>query len=110
MDSKESTVDRRSVLRRVGGGLALLVLAPVAAAVQGCGKKELACTDTAGLSFPDTQTRVALQYLERALDPAKQCRNCRLFQPAGPESCGHCQVVKGPINPLGGCLSWVVKA
>jgi High potential iron-sulfur protein len=109
MDSKESTVDRRSVLRRVGGGLALLVLAPVAAAVQGC-KKELACTDTAGLTYAETQTRGALRYVDHSTDPAKQCKNCRLFQPAGPESCGHCQVLKGPINPLGGCLSWVIKA
>ena len=105
----ESSRDRRSVLRRVGGGFALLVLAPVAAAVEGCGKKELSCTDTAGLSPTDVQTRTALQYHDHTTDPAKPCRTCRLFRSAGEAACGGCEVVKGPINPGGGCAAWAAR-
>lgn len=109
MGSSDSEVGRRAVLRRAGGGLALLVLAPLTTAIEGCGKKALSCTDTAGLSFADAQTRVTLQYTDRALDPSKPCRACRQFRSAGEESCGGCEVVKGPINPAGSCRSWAPR-
>lgn len=109
MDNRESPIDRRSLLRRAGGGLALLVLAPLAAATEGCGKKELSCADTAGLSFADAQTRTTLAYTDHALDPNKPCRACRQFRSAGERSCGSCEVVKGPINPGGGCRSWAAR-
>ncbi|MDO9019968.1 MAG: hypothetical protein Q8S73_04530 [Deltaproteobacteria bacterium] len=109
MRTPDPTLDRRALLRRTGGGLALLVLGPVAAAVEGCGKKALSCVDTAGLSFADAQTRVTLQYVDRALDPAKPCRTCRHFRTAGEAACGGCEVVKGPINPGGGCQSWAAR-
>ena len=105
----DSTVDRRSVLRRVGGGFALLVLAPVAAAVEGCGKKELSCSSTTGLTPADIQTRTALQYVDHAADPAKPCRSCRLFRSAGEAACGGCEVVKGPIHPGGSCSAWAAR-
>jgi hypothetical protein len=109
MDTPRGSLDRRAVLRRVGGALALGVVAPVAAAVEGCGKKPLSCADTAGLSFADAQTRVTLAYTDRALDPTKPCNACAKFRSAGADACGGCEVVKGPINPLGGCRSWTAR-
>ncbi|MBL8603402.1 MAG: hypothetical protein JNK72_15865 [Myxococcales bacterium] len=98
MRDPASPIDRRTLLR-VGGGLALVVLGAGAA---GC-KKALACTDTAGLSAAELSARQALQYNDHAADPSRACNRCRFFQSAGPDSCGHCTLVKGPINPNGGC-------
>lgn len=109
MGSPTQPLGRRAVLRRAGGGLALLVLSPLTAAVQACGKKELSCADSAGMSFSDAQTRVTYQYTDRALDPSKPCRTCRQFRSAGEQACGRCEVVKGPIHPAGGCRAWAPR-
>lgn len=109
MDTPPSALDSRAVLRRVGGGLALLVLAPAAKALEGCCRKALSCADTAGLSFADVQTRVTVEYADQAVDPSKHCRTCQHFRSAGEAACGRCEIVKGSINPSGGCRSWVLK-
>lgn len=110
MKSTSSTLERRVVLKRAGGGLALLALAPVASTLAGCGKKELSCAQAPGLSAADAQTRTTLHYADRSPDPAKNCDNCRLFHSAGADACGSCDVVKGPINPHGHCTAWVAKS
>jgi len=106
MDNSDSRLDRRSLLRRAGGGLALVVLAPLGAAVTGCGKKALVCTDTAGLTAAEAQMRTTLQYVDRAADATRACTRCRFYQPAAADSCGRCTLVKGPIHPDGSCTGF----
>ncbi len=83
-----------------------MVLAPLGATVAGCGKKDLVCTDTAGLTAAEAQMRTTLQYTDRAADPARTCSRCSLYQPAGADSCGRCTLVKGPIHPQGSCTGF----
>jgi len=85
-----------------------LMLVVVGAATWGC-KKELVCTDTAGLTAAERTVRTSLGYVDQSLEAAKVCEGCQLYQPAGPDGCGGCLVVKGPIHPRGYCTSWVKK-
>lgn len=72
---------------------------------------ELACTDVSALAEPDKAMRTTLNYQDRAADPAKTCKACQLYVEATePGKCGGCQVLKGPIHPMGSCNSWVAKA
>jgi hypothetical protein len=88
----------------LGAGLLALPLLPL-----GCGKKELECKDN-GLSFDELKTRKDMGYVDKATDPAKRCELCKLYTPAAPDTCGGCQVVKGPIHPNGFCNVWAAKA
>jgi hypothetical protein len=99
-------ISRRDAARR-------LLLSSTALALPtwlvGC-KKELACTDTSGLTPDEANARTqVMAYVDRSMDASKTCGGCQLFKPAGEGQCGACQVVKGPINPLGNCKSWVKK-
>lgn len=102
-------LDRRTFLTRAAllGGVAA-----GASLLAACGKGGGApvCTDTASLKPDELATRTNLNYVDASADPAKACSGCSLFV-AGPEgACGSCPIVKGPINPNGGCTSWVKKA
>lgn len=104
MDTKRALTRRNAMGLMVIGGLGGL-----GASLSAC-KKELACTDTAGLTPGDAQMRTNQEYSDRSRVPGKQCDNCQLYKAAGPEQCGSCNVLKGPINPKGYCKLWVVKA
>ena len=95
-------ISRRDAVRH------LFVLAAGSALLPAC-KKELSCADATGLSPEDAATRTTLNYLDKAPDPTKVCLGCGLFQPAAPDACGACTIVKGTINPAGSCNSWVKK-
>jgi hypothetical protein len=103
---KKDVHSRREFLRSSAlfGGAALLP-----AWLLACGKKELACTDTAGLSEPDVAMRNTLAYVDRSSDPTKVCSGCALYKPGPADGCGGCQVLKGPIHPQGGCKSFAAK-
>jgi hypothetical protein len=76
-----------------------------------CGKKELSCKEAPGLTPEETTMRnVTLAYVDASPDPAKKCSSCQLYKPAGPEACGGCNILKGPINPNGTCKSFAPKA
>jgi hypothetical protein len=69
------------------------------------------CTDLSGLSEADKETREMYEYVGYSPYEDKSCSNCNLYIP--PEKgneCGGCQVVKGPINPLGHSSQWIAKA
>lgn len=97
-------IDRREALV----GIAAVLIAP--ASLLACGKKQLACTDTSGLSADETAMRTTLSYVDQTPDPSKACSGCQLYKPAGEGQCGGCGVIKGPVNPDGTCKSWVKKA
>ncbi|MFM2154055.1 MAG: hypothetical protein RL199_2490 [Pseudomonadota bacterium] len=102
-------LDRRTFLKAAFGvGAAATSLV----ALGGCssGPKALSCTDTAGLSPAELAMRQQLKYVDQAPDAAKACSGCQFFQSKGPDVCGGCTLVKGPINPKGWCSSWVQKA
>lgn len=69
----------------------------------GCSKKP-SCEDVTGLAPADVAVRQqTAAYTEVATDPAKKCNACLQYVAAAPNACGGCKVVKGPINPAGGC-------
>jgi hypothetical protein len=78
-----------------------------------CSKeKRLSCLDTSSLAPADAQFRTspAVAYLDIAADAVKTCDQCQQFvQPPAPRTCGTCKVVKGPVNPRGGCKLFVAK-
>ena len=51
--------------------------------------------------------RNSLQYVDNSPYPEKLCKNCEFWQPEGAAECGGCQLIKGPIHPMGYCTSWV---
>jgi hypothetical protein len=105
----DDRLSRRDMLQR---SAVLGVLAVTSAASCGKEKKRLSCIDTSGLAPADLQLRTspAVAYLDTAADPTKTCERCQQFLPApAPDTCGTCKVVKGPINPRGGCKLFVAK-
>ena len=98
---KNDKLSRRDAMRS-------LAMFAAGSALIAC-KKDLACTDTAGLSPEDTATRTTLEYVDHTPIAAKECAGCQLYKPAAADACGGCNVVKGPINPRGYCKSWVQK-
>lgn len=102
----DDRLSRRALLQRSAA------IGAFAAFGGACGKQKVAltCTDTSGLSTADLTVRNALAYADFAVDPAKTCSNCQQFipNPVG-NACGTCKVVKGPINPRGGCKSFLAK-
>jgi hypothetical protein len=69
------------------------------------------CNDLTGLTEADITQRNSLGYVEKTEDPAKNCGNCRFYQPGTQANgCGGCQLFKGPVNEGGNCKSWFAKA
>ena len=97
---------RRDLLRSLG---AVVVAGSTPLLVVGCGDDEFACTNLSGLTTAERQARTVLAYVDRSPQPDKRCDNCRFFKSAGPEKCGGCQLIKGPVHPKGYCKSWVTK-
>ncbi len=106
----EITFTRRGLLKSAMLAGATIV---VGASLLSCKKKpqELNCTDVSLLPPAERTAREALKYVEHSPYADKKCQNCRLFVvPPKTGNCGGCQVVKGPINPDGHCISWIAKA
>jgi hypothetical protein len=96
---------RRDALKRVS----LTVLAAGAWGVAGCGKKEVTCTDTTGLTADEVTARKTLEYTDKSPDPSKTCSVCLQFNPGAPNQCGGCKVLKGTVHPNGYCKVWAAK-
>lgn len=108
-------ISRRTALRRIlgfaAGGVA------VAAGLNACGnsseeqKAANACADEDALSVSEASMRKSAHYVERSADPAKMCKSCTFFTPAGDGgACGNCQIFNGPANADGHCDSWAGKS
>jgi len=101
-----TNIARREVLRHL---FVLPVGAAVTAGLVACSRKPQ-CDDIVGLTPEEATLRKdAAGYLEKAEDPAKPCNKCMQFVAASPDACGTCKVVKGPINPEGGCKLFAAK-
>jgi hypothetical protein len=99
-------IPRRDALRRLAV-LSLSTFAPMS--LLACSKRA-SCLDVSGLSTDEVNQRNNVAaYTEQATDPAKPCASCAQFVPTAPDKCGSCKIVKGPINPQGGCKLWVAK-
>jgi hypothetical protein len=99
-------IARRDALRHLA---VLSAAAVVPGFLVACSKKP-SCEDVSGLAPADlTVRRDTAQYVDTAADPAKKCSGCAQYIPAAPNACGGCKVVKGPINPEGGCKLFVPK-
>jgi hypothetical protein len=99
-------IRRREALRHLAVFSAAVVVPGV---LVGCSKKP-SCEDVTGLSPADVAVRRdTAAYVETAADPAKKCSLCAQYGSAAPNACGSCKVVKGPINPEGGCKLFVPK-
>lgn len=107
MTHRVSTLSRRTVLEGALKGSVLLALPVLQFA---CGKKEVVCSDTAGLTADEIKMRKTLDYSDTTADPAKTCSNCQLYKPAAADQCGSCTLLKGTIHPKGFCKSWAAKA
>lgn len=71
---------------------------------------DLQCTDTSGMWPAEVATRTDNEYSDRSTEKDEFCFNCTNFQaPDEPATCGACDTVKGPINPLGWCTAWTEK-
>lgn len=68
------------------------------------------CADLTGLTDDEKQLRVTFEYVAKSPFPEKDCTNCGFWiEPEAGAACGGCKVIKGPINPVGYCKSWVAK-
>jgi hypothetical protein len=63
------------------------------------------------LTSAEKKSREEYQYEEISAKEEELCNNCTHFRiPKKGEECGTCELVKGPINPLGYCNQWFKKA
>lgn len=119
-------MNRREFVKRAG----VFGLAGVAAVyLPGCGKEQAEelgsqphnavqaareaadpCNDVSQLTPDERATRTTFKYQARAKDPTKLCVTCTFWVP-DPKGgfCGTCTLVKGPVHPKGGCMSWAEK-
>ena len=68
------------------------------------------CNDLSGPTEAELATRTTFKYEKRSSDPEKLCKTCNFWQPSKDDAlCGTCTLVKGPIHPLGSCMSWAEK-
>lgn len=52
--------------------------------------------------------RSALKYVDKSPIPNRTCDNCKVYiKPLPNSSYGGCQVIPGPIDPKGYCISWI---
>lgn len=104
----EPKLSRRDL---IGRGAAFGALAVFGAGACSKPKAALSCMDTSGMAAPDLALRnsAAVTYLDLAAESAKTCSKCAQFLPAAPDACGTCKVIKGPINPNGGCKLFAPK-
>ncbi|MEM6954046.1 MAG: high-potential iron-sulfur protein [Myxococcota bacterium] len=50
--------------------------------------------------------RRTLQYVEQTANQEQKCSNCAQFVADQYGDCGGCNVMTGPVQPNGYCLSW----
>src|ERR1700744_704251 len=96
-------IHRREALRQLALFWTSLLIIPA------CSRKP-SCQDVTGLSADQiNQRQNVAEANETTLDATKSCAACVQYVPGAANACGTCKVVKGPINPEGGCKLFVAK-
>lgn len=69
------------------------------------------CVDPDELSDSLRDMRESLDYTDTAGRTNQACNGCSFFKPlkAG-DSCGHCEVLQGPVSATGHCVSWTKRS
>ena len=69
------------------------------------------CNDYTGVSEAELQKRNSLGYVEETPMPESNCANCLLFLlPKEGETCGGCQLFKGPVFDNAYCTYWAARS
>jgi hypothetical protein len=69
-----------------------------------------ACVNPDELSDSIQSMRESLEYADAASDPKQACNGCSFFKPAkAGASCGPCEVLGGPVDAKGHCVSWTKR-
>jgi hypothetical protein len=70
-----------------------------------------ACVNPDELSDSVQSMRDSLEYKDAAPDPKQACAGCSFFKADKPgSSCGHCEVLRGPVSAKGHCVSWTKRS
>ena len=68
------------------------------------------CADYSGLTDTDLTMRKNLKYVAVSTEEGKNCLNCKFYLvDKESDTCGGCQLFKGPVHPQGNCASWFAK-
>jgi len=103
MDHK---LNRRDALKPIA---AMSVAVVASGWLLACSKKQ-DCNDVGALSADELHTRNEVaKYVDQSMEAAKRCSACAQYVAAAPDKCGGCKIVKGPINPNGGCILFAAK-
>ena len=89
-----------------------VALLPLASLVPGGeGDRGHPAADALPLSISEAEMRLKLEYVERSLEPDKQCGSCHFFRldSRDKKGNGYCKIVKGTVNTKGGCNSWSIR-
>jgi hypothetical protein len=69
-----------------------------------------ACVNPDELSDSVQSMRESLEYTDAASDPNQACKGCALFMAAKDKAgCGYCEVLAGPVDAKGHCVSWTKR-
>ena len=73
--------------------------------------KAAACVDEDELSDSVHSMRESLEYTDQAPDTQRVCKGCSFFAALKENpGCGHCEVLGGPVNQAGHCVSWTKRS
>lgn len=118
-----SASSRRSLLKRIAGISAAGLFLPgllaacrnentaTASSIETApGMAGESCAESEAIPMTAVATRKAVAYVDLSPHNERRCVNCRFFkQPATSASCGGCEIVGGPIAPVGYCTAWVAS-
>jgi hypothetical protein len=69
-----------------------------------------ACTNPDEWSDGEQGTRDSLEYTDNSPDPKKTCGGCQHFNRETPAAaCGNCEILSGPADAKGYCVSWTQR-
>jgi len=68
------------------------------------------CVDEEELSDSVLGMRESLEYTDVAPDAKQTCSACSFFHAGTAGGCGNCEVLTGPVNAKGHCVSWTKRA
>jgi len=68
------------------------------------------CIDEEEMSDSVRGMRESLEYTDVASNPQQVCGGCSFFHAGGAKGCGNCEVLSGPVNIKGHCVSWTKRA